>query len=327
MKNCKSCGAELENSASFCPKCGSIVTDEPKAVEVTLEQPVAEASSAAETATYYEEVKPAAEQVSLELPVEDSDSTKKLKKLLFIAAGAIAVVLVIALLYNTFIGNAFKKPIDKYLAAVNKQSTDVQELLGYAFPEMIVNVYENMLDYKKAYDDATGEETYDIYMENMEERLLDIYDEIEDDFGKNTKVTYKIIEKEEISKSQIRSYKDTFELIEEMLTDEVVDSAIERIENNLVNNFDLKNKEANDVAEKMEKVYKDLLKDIKDIEVTAGYELTVEYKIEGKDDEDEDEITLIVLKVNGKWCCTNLNAIDEIEDIYNTLSSILSSVY
>ncbi len=326
MKICKSCGAELDNAASFCTKCGAIVTDEPKTEEVTIEKPVVEESSASETATYYSEAKPAAEQVTLEMPVEDSDSTKKLKKLLFIAAGAIAVVLVIALLYNALIGSAYKKPIDKFLKAVNGQSADIEELLEIAYPDLYVSAYKNLLEYKKAYDDATDKETYEKYVDNFEEKLLETYDELEDDYGKGVKVTYKITDKEEVSKGTMRSFKDAMEVYEDLLDDDIIKAAVERIENNLVENFDMKKKDAKEVAEKYEKLLKDLKKACKNFDVTEGYELTVEYEIKGKEDNDDDEITLYMLKINGKWCLMNPEEFDDLSDIVSLMDGVLSSV-
>ena len=57
--------------------------------------------------------------------------------------------------------------------------------------------------------------------------------------------------------------------------------------------------------------------DLKDIEVTDGYTLEVNISIEGKEDDDDQDITVNVIKVNGKWC------IDITSGDFNIVSSLL----
>ena len=42
-------------------------------------------------------------------------------------------------------------------------------------------------------------------------------------------------------------------------------------------------------------------RELKDAKVTAGYEVDLALKIEGKDDDDELEYTIAVIKLDGKW--------------------------
>lgn len=59
----------------------------------------------------------------------------------------------------------------------------------------------------------------------------------------------------------------------------------------------LSDKKLDDYKDEIKKLY-----DAKGIDVSAGYELEIEYTIEGKKDEDEDDGEMIVLKVDGEWC-------------------------
>ena len=56
-----------------------------------------------------------------------------------------------------------------------------------------------------------------------------------------------------------------------------------------------------DDLKKLAQIAKDLGKKLKKAKVTAGYDLEVNIRIKGSDDEDDNDIDMTVVKVDGKW--------------------------
>lgn len=97
---------------------------------------------------------------------------------------------------------------------------------------------------------------------------------------------------------------DVADVIED-LEDEYED-ALEAIEDEYGDNFKISYKvtDKKELSDKKLSTIRDNLKDnygIAKKSVTDGYKLDVELKIKGSEDEDENEVEMIVVKIDGKW--------------------------
>ncbi|MFA5658303.1 MAG: zinc ribbon domain-containing protein [Oscillospiraceae bacterium] len=165
--------------AKFCTSCGSQVPEEASncpncGAPTGSTAPASPAAPSAPTATY---AAPAPEGVSAK-PAKGNIPT-------YIGIGVVAVIaiIVIALIASLF-GGGYKKPIDNMIKGIEKQDAD--KFLS-AYPEFLADQMDSYID-----DDA---------MEEM-------YDMLEDEYGKNIKISYKVTDKDKLDKGDLEDYED-----------------------------------------------------------------------------------------------------------------------
>lgn len=138
-------------------------------------------------------------------------------------------------------------------------------------------------------------------IEDLEDIFIDSIDDMKDEYGDNYKYTYKILEKEELNRKEIRKFRDELRDLSD---------AIERLEEE----YDyIDSDEWKDMADEVglsKSQLKNLFRQIfsmgkicQNAEVSEGYELTVLVTLTGRelDEPEEDEITVCVYKVDGRW--------------------------
>lgn len=108
------------------------------------------------------------------------DSIKKNNTKYFIIGGIVAVIAIIITIIALIIGNAWKSPIDKIMKGIKKSDT---EMILSAFPDFVVDEFEDYLGVED--------------MKKWGEAL-------EDKYGKNYKISYKVIEKDKIQKDDLQ---------------------------------------------------------------------------------------------------------------------------
>lgn len=170
-KFCENCGAELKNTDTACPNCGAPVENsEPKDVKVEENTNVTEnVTETVNTNTTASSTKP-----------EKKNNTK----LYAIIGGAIALVLIIIICLIVSAYNAYKKPVNTLFKAM--ETGNYNKMLN-AFPSVMKDDLKDNIDE----DD----------MDTLKEAL-------EDTYGKNTKITYKITDKEKIDKDDLKDLQD-----------------------------------------------------------------------------------------------------------------------
>ena len=230
MKFCNMCGNQMEDQATFCPICGAASEAAPA--------PAQQAPAANPVNDIMGKVQDFGAQAA-NFGQNYVQAAKKDKKLWAIAAGAIvAAILVIWGLIALLGGGGYKQPIDDMIDMQMGKASKAQ--IKRMFPkEMIEEADLDMDDY------------WDEYKDSKEDML----EELEDQFGKNVKISYKITDKEKWDKDDLE-----------------------------------------EAAELLNEAY-----DIKESKVKAAYELEIEMKIKGRDDSDETETTLNVIKIGSKW--------------------------
>lgn len=242
-KFCGKCGAQLNDNATFCTNCGSPVQ---QAGQPQAQQNAAPAfnSDAMKNAAANAQAKisdgfnTAKDTVSTAVKTGD-------KKTLFIVGGigvAILVVIII-LLCLLFGGGSYKTPLDNFVKACEDGDGDaLKDLL----PGDFIDIIEDSKLLKKQFD--------------FDDMAEDVKDDLEDEYGKKIKVSYKINDKEKLDEDELEDIEDTY------------------------NNY-----------------FAGLLDDDEEYKVKEGYDLDITFKIKGNEDDDEEDVDITVVKVNGDW--------------------------
>ena len=242
---------------------------------------------------------PAAETQPVET-VAPQPPKKKGKKLL-LWGGIVAAVLALAAVAYFFLSNTYKTPVKTLEQLENTKKViapyDIyaKQLNGFCESEFkaMIKIAKKAEDYEEELED---------YEENFKENL----EKKKEDYGDNFKVTYKITDKEEIDKDDLKEFKNNvhekgksvINYIDELDSDEYEEIADE---------MGLTKAQVKDMAKQMEKIGKKL----KSAKVTEGYTLTIEVTTTGSelDEPIEEEIELKVYKIDGRWVSSTAVAI------------------
>lgn len=218
----------------------------------------------------------------------------KEKKNLLIGIGAALIVLIlaIAVLPNLF-GGSYKTPVKNLISMQSQKKADPEERFvnsmgGYGKSEL-----------KKMYKILSSSDNFDDYKEDLEDNYEDFLDNMEDEYGKRWKLSYKIEDKDKLDKDDLKDAKDMIKSTGSALAD-WADGILDMDNDDLKDTADEMGLKKDDLK-KLAQIAKDLGKKLKKAKVTAGYDLEVNIRIKGSDDEDDNDIDMTVVKVDGKW--------------------------
>ncbi len=163
--------------SKFCENCGSELKD--------TDQTCPNCGAAVESST----AKDVKEETNTTNTNETPNNTEKKDntKLYAIIGGIAGVVVLLIIILAMVFGSSYKKPIDNYVKAYQK--TNVNAYLK-TMPKFVSKEYDS--------DDK------DDLKETLENKLEDL----EDAYGKNVKISYKIIHKEKIDKDDLEDFQD-----------------------------------------------------------------------------------------------------------------------
>lgn len=202
-KFCISCGKPLEEDAAFCPGCGNAVAAEAPVEPVAAaeaEAPVqAEAPVAKENPVnnIMDKVQGFAQKATVY--TKDYIAKAKENPKMWIAPGAIAVgiIALIVVVIVLLAGSKYTTALDNYIEVNFKGNTSKIELLA---PKEYWDYYEEEND--KSLEDLK---------EQFEEYWDDMIDSLEDEYGKNIKVTYEITDEDKISERKMKKIAEALE--------------------------------------------------------------------------------------------------------------------
>lgn len=208
----------------------------------------------------------------------------KLIKYGVIAACAVVVLIIVIALFNAIFGSSYKTPIKKTIQLINKKS---EASLDYRKYSALDTQYEFAVMYYEAMDE--DDDAYEDYIEALE-----------DEFGDNYKIKYKITDADKLSSKKLED-------LEEEIADsyeEEADDADETLElyEELWDEEDISSKN----QKKLTKAFEKYIKECEKVKVTAAYKVDLECTIKGSEGDEDFEIEdLIIAKVNGEWIFTN----------------------
>lgn len=119
---------------------------------------------------------------------EQNPITKKNSTKYFIIGGIVAVIAIIVTIVLVIVNNAWKRPIDKMIKGLEKGDID---LILEASPKFIIEMDEESDD-------------YEYNKEQYEKVFIKIADALEEEYGDNFKIKYKIVKKEKIKKDDLK---------------------------------------------------------------------------------------------------------------------------
>ena len=207
-----------------------------------------------------------------------------------IAVGAVVLVALVILLITSL--GAYKKPIKNLVGLVNKRSTNVTAYLDCVAPSFVSSSYKSLLGTLKG-GDAKKE-----LDETIKDATDDMWDEFEDQYGKNWKITIEWKDADKLSNKKLDDVKERWEDLSKLLNkadlddEDTYEAIAEWLDDEY--NTDLNTKQCASIMEK-------LADQMDNVKITAGYEVDLKLTISGKDGKDTDKITVYVIKVNGKW--------------------------
>lgn len=246
------------------------------------------------------------------VPVGNSGSLgaklKEKKNLLIGVGAALAVVILAIILLPRLFGGSYKTPVSQMISMRNSKKFDMEEQFvnsmgGYGKSEL-----------KKIYKILSSSDNFKDYLEDAEESFEDSRDEMKDEFGKNWKLSYKIEDKDKLDKDDLKDIKNSIKSTANGLID-WADQILDMDNSDLKDTADDMGLKKDDLK-KMAEIAKDLGKKLKKAKVSNGYDLDVNIRIKGSDDEDDHDAELTVVKVDGKW--VYLNSITS----YSAISSL-----
>ena len=183
MSKCANCGADLPENTAFCPNCGTKVeaAEAPKmggfcggcGTQLT------------EGATFCPKC---GKPVGGAKAPKAQGAKNNMPGIIAIAA----VVLILLIIICSAAGGGYKKPIKNYMKGVNKANS---EKLYSAFPEEVI---DGMVDDYCDLLDMTEKEFYEYIDDSLEDAI-------------DGKISYKIGDKEKLSKSDLKDYEDYLE--------------------------------------------------------------------------------------------------------------------
>lgn len=161
--------------SKFCQNCGSEVKDTDKNCPncgAAVQEP---------------EVKKEVKQEASNAAKTTTKSATNNTKLFAIIGGAVAALLVVILLIVALAGGGYKKPIDNFIKGMEKGNA---KTMLKAFPDVMKEDLEDYL---------------------TDDELEDMKADLEDEFGKNIKITYKVLDKEKIDKDDLKEVQEDLE--------------------------------------------------------------------------------------------------------------------
>ena len=206
-KFCTNCGEALSDDAAFCVKCGTRVGEqsaqsaqepsEQSAGEQPVQSDPASDSSSCNTC--------GSAQCEQKAPAETNGFAGKVnafvaklknkdKKAIGITAGIVVVLILIVVLVICLSGGGPEKALDNYISVLYNGKVNKLEKLAPA-------------EYWGYLEDESDVSLSDAE-EQMEELNKTLIRGLEDEYGNNIKISYKILEKDDVSSKDLDSMKD-----------------------------------------------------------------------------------------------------------------------
>ena len=241
-----------------------------------------------------------------ELATKVLQKAKNTSKKVWIAIAAVLTILIVGTFAISYLTNNYETPLKLVEDFLNDRThkdpiKDMTKLLnGLCVDE--VNAIIKVLEKSEQYEDFEdrGKEQFELIVENFEEQ-----------FGDDYKFSYKIEEKEKLDKDDCDDYEDKIKDVAKLFN-----QALKEFDDydsddwkEMADQLGTSRADAKKLVEKM----RDLQKELKNVKVSAGYELVLNFMISGNqlDETNEQELSICVYKINGRWFLDIITLIDD----------------
>ncbi len=131
--------------------------------------------------------------------IKNVGKTKNKNTIIGLAACGAALIIIIIILVSMLAKKPYEKPIGYLFTAIEKCDG---KTLEKAFPDYMNELAEDNMD----------DDKYDTVSEYYEDVMLEsLHDELEDDYGKNLKISYKFVKSKEMKKADLNDLEDKIE--------------------------------------------------------------------------------------------------------------------
>lgn len=280
---CPECGKEIKDGAKFCPYCGNQI------VPVAINESSKGASDTSAVNSAVEKVKSISHSTWIGLGA---------------TVLAVAVVAAIVLAIIGMNGKGYERQLDQMVKYLNSQYSDSEENLYK------LNGYNQFAidDYWEEYQLAKTYLGRDL---EFLDSYLDAYDSLSDQFGSDYKISYKVINKQEISARELRTWETS---TQDSLTDSSSFSKELRVdydndlEEMLDDWIDYENASEDTTTEQLQEYitqYDAIEQGLEDkygnAQCTEGYKLKVRFSIEGSLDSATETVDIYVYYFGDTW--------------------------
>ena len=280
---CPECGKEIKDGAKFCPYCGNQI------VPVAINESSKGASDTSAVNSAVEKVKSISHSTWIGLGA---------------TVLAVAVVAAIVLAIIGMNGKGYERQLDQMVKYLNSQYSDSEENLYK------LNGYNQFAidDYWEEYQLAKTYLGRDL---EFLDSYLDAYDSLSDHFGSDYKISYKVINKQEISARELRTWETS---TQDSLTDSSSFSKELRVdydndlEEMLDDWIDYENASEDTTTEQLQEYitqYDAIEQGLEDkygnAQCTEGYKLKVRFSIEGSLDSATETVDIYVYYFGDTW--------------------------
>ena len=265
MKFCGSCGKQIPDDAHACPYCGTFQEDD----AVPVAKPKAKSKSG----------KP--------FPTK------------LVVIGLVAVAVIVGAIFGAIalFGGGWEDPLEDAVEIANNREFNadaVKDLARCVFGTTGDDALDSGVD--KAFD-------LELYGKDLRElsNFDDLMDDLDDEYGKDWKITYEVTSRESLDSDDLQDYQDAYHDIAKVCANaaKTVKNNADYISEEYVDG-EISEKDLKSIAEDAKTFFGAL----KDCSITKGYELEVTFKIEGEDGDDEIDVDLAVIKLDGEWVVT-----------------------
>ncbi len=179
-KFCEFCGAQMEDNASVCPGCNATASGANATVNTT------EVNNASVTGNVENNNANIGTVESAVSSTATASTPNKNKIVPMIIAGFAALVFLSIVV--SVLGSGFKKPLDNFAKGFNKEDA---KYIMKAYPEVYLDDY--------------------IDEDDIEDSLEEVLEELEDKYGKNIKLKFKVTDKEKVDKDDLEDMEEYYE--------------------------------------------------------------------------------------------------------------------
>lgn len=221
----------------------------------------------------------------------------------WITIAAVLGILIVGVFAISIFTNTYKTPISLYVKYLNAEKhkniyNDQIKLMNGLCDDELKAIIKIM---KKSDD-------YEDELENKQENWENQVDSYKEQYGDNYKFSFKVEDKEKLDKDDCKDYQDDLRDYAKSRYNSIKDEYDDYDSDDWSDEADtmgISRSDAKKYVQKMQELYKDLKK----AKVTAGYKLDIVVKITGSelDEPEEEELTIHVYKVNGRWVSPELS--------------------
>ncbi|MGN0377014.1 MAG: hypothetical protein ACI4ED_05210 [Suilimivivens sp.] len=213
----------------------------------------------------------------------------------------------------------YRGVLSEICSTVNRRDSRLDAVAGALLPDFAYTEYEYMMERLEDSEYAVD------MVDNAEEQIDDLYLRLDDNFGANALISYKVIEQEKMSSSQLRRAErnctDYYETYLKDFAEKVEESDYDTVKS-IAGWFDIDTAQMREVFDSI-LVLKD---NLENPVVSKGYNLKLQISIKGSKDEYTEKVNVSIIRVNGDWMI-DYTSVDELNSVFRSLGREISDLY